>query len=303
MKARVGCIPCFVKQGLSAVRLSTQDPAEQQRVLDEVLRRIQGLSLDETPALLSQVVYAAVREMTGVADPFAEARRRTNRLALALLPDLRRRIAASPDPLHAAIKVALIGNVVDLGIGGHAFDLERDIAQGLDAGLAVDDYPAFRAALKDCRTSASSAAPRLLYVCDNSGEIAFDRLLIEDLRTRCQVTASVKSRPIINDATMQDAEEVGLPAVAHVIETGSDNIGVNWQRASREFVEAFRAADLVLAKGQGNFETLDETPGEIFFLLKAKCPEVAAELGVSEGAQVFLRSRSRRPRQCSVSLR
>ena len=95
---------------------------------------------------------------------------------------------------------------------------------------------------------------------------------------------------------MQDAEEVGLPAVAKVIETGSDDIGVNWSRASREFVEAFRAADLVIAKGQGNFETLDETPGEIFFLLKAKCPEVAAELGVAEGAHIFLRSRARRPR-------
>jgi uncharacterized protein with ATP-grasp and redox domains len=286
MKARLGCIPCFVKQGLSAVRLSTQDPAEQQRVLDEVLRRIQGLSLDSSPALLSQVVYATVREMTGVADPFAQAKRETNRRALALLPELRRRIAASPDPLHAAIRAALIGNVVDLGIG-RAFDLERDVAQGLETDLAVDDYPAFRAALKDCR--------RLLYVCDNSGEIAFDRLLIEDLRARCEVTASVKSRPIINDATMQDAEEVGLTAVADVIETGSGDIGVNWERSSREFVETFRAADLVLAKGQGNFETLDETPGEIFFLLKAKCPEVAAELGVAEGAQVFLRSRSRRP--------
>ena len=288
MKARVGWIPCFVKQGLSAVRLSTPDPAAQQRVLDEVLRRIQSLSLDSSPALLSQIVYAAVREMTGVADPFAQARRETNRLALALLPDLERRIAASPDPLHTAIKVALIGNVVDLGIGGHAFDLERDIAQGLEAGLTVDDYPAFQAALKDCR--------RLLYVCDNSGEIAFDRLLIERLRERCEVTASVKSQPIINDATMQDAQEVGLPAVARVIETGSGDIGVNWDRASEEFKEAFRAADIILAKGQGNFETLDETPGEIFFLLKAKCPEVAAELGVSEGALIFLRNRSRRPR-------
>jgi hypothetical protein len=80
--------------------------------------------------------------------------------------------------------------------------------------------------------------------------------------------------------------------VAHVIETGSGYIGVNWERSSREFIEAFRAADVVLAKGQGNFETLDDTPGEIFFLLKAKCPEVAAELGVAEGAQVFLRSRA-----------
>ena len=149
----------------------------------------------------------------------------------------------------------------------------------------MDDYPAFRAALKDCR--------KLLYVCDNSGEIAFDRLLIERLRERCQVTASVKSEPIINDATMQDAEEVGLPALVRVIETGSGDIGVNWERASREFVQAFRAADIVLAKGQGNFETLDETPGEIFFLLKAKCPEVAAELAVKEGALIFFRKKNR----------
>jgi uncharacterized protein with ATP-grasp and redox domains len=268
------------------VRLSTPDPAAQQRVLDEVLRRIQGLSFDSSPALLSQIVYATVRELTGVADPFAQAKRETNQRALALLPELRRRIAASGDPLHTAIRVALIGNVVDLGIG-RAFDLERDLAEGLATDPAVDDYPAFRAALKDCR--------RLLYLCDNSGEIAFDRLLIEDLRARCEVTASVKSRPIINDATMEDAEAVGLTDVARVIETGSGDIGVNWERASVEFKKTFRAADIVLAKGQGNFETLDETPGEIFFLLKAKCPEVAAELGVAEGTQVFLRSRGQRP--------
>jgi uncharacterized protein with ATP-grasp and redox domains len=295
MRTRLGCIPCLVRQGVSAVQLSTQDPAEQQRVLDEVLLRLQRLPLEHSPALLSQIVYTTVREMTGVADPFAQARRETNQRALALLPELRRRIAASPDPLHTAIKVALIGNVVDLGIG-HAFDLERDLAQGLKTDLAVDDYPAFRAALKDCE--------RLLYICDNSGEIAFDRLLIEDLRTRCEVTASVKSGPIINDATMEDAEEVGLTAVARVIGTGCDYTGINWERSSREFIETFRAADVVLAKGQGNFETLDETPchgtadgrdgpGEIFFLLKAKCTEVAAELNVPQGAQIFLRSRGR----------
>ena len=283
-----------------------------------MLRRIQGLSLDATPALLSQVVYAAVREMTGIADPFAQARHETNQRALALLPDLRRRIAALPDPLYAAIKIALIGNVVDLGIGREAFHLERDLDQGLKTDLVVDDYPdVFRAALEDCLPAAALR-------CDNSGEIAFDRLLIEHLlrpalqfgagRARCEVTAAVKSGPIVNDATMEDAEEVGLTAVARVIGTGCDYTGINWERSSREFIEAFRAADVVLAKGQGNFETLDETPcrgtadgrdgpGEIFFLLKAKCTEVADELKVPQGAQVFLGSRSRRPRQCSVSLR
>ena len=286
MKATLGCIPCFVKQGLSAIRLSTDDPALQQKILDEILRRVQGLSLDATPARLSHAVYAVVREMTGIADPFEQAKHETNQRALALLPGLRRRIAASPDPLYAAIKIALTGNVVDLGIG-HAFDIERDVEGALAAELTVDDYAGFRGALKNAR--------RILYLCDNSGEIAFDRLLIEDLRARCEVTASVKSGPIINDATLRDAEEVGLISLVRVIGTGSDYIGIDRDHCSAEFAEAFRAADLVLAKGQGNFETLDGAPGEIFFLLKVKCPEVAREIGVREGAAVFLRSRASRP--------
>ena len=291
MKARLGCISCFVKQGLAAARLSTSDVALQRKILDEILKRLQGLPLDASPAFLSNIVYATVREMTGVADPFEHAKRETNRRALALLPELRRRIAASADPLYTAIQVALIGNVVDLGIG-HAFDLERDVEAMLASDLTVDDYPAFRSAMESCR--------RLLYVCDNSGEIAFDQLLMERLRAHYEVVASVKSGPIINDATMKDAEEVGLTSVVRVIETGSNYIGVSWEHSSAEFIAAFRAADVVIAKGQGNFETLSDSVGEIFFLLKVKCGEVAGELGVAEGATVFLRNRGRAKRQESA---
>jgi len=274
-----------VKQGIRTAKLSTDDPAIQQKVVDEVLKRLQGASLDVTPARLSQVAYAAAREVTGVADPFAEAKHETNLHALELLPDLRDRIAASEDPLHAAVKVALIGNAIDLGIG-HRFDIERDVDRILKGDLTVDDTKVFRRLLTGCR--------KLLFLCDNSGEIAFDRLLIELLKDRCEVVASVKSGPIINDATRQDAEEVGLTDVVPVIETGSDRVGVDWDTTSLEFAEAFHAADLILAKGQGNFETLDEVPEEILFLLKAKCPEVARELGVREGDTVFVRNRGRK---------
>jgi uncharacterized protein with ATP-grasp and redox domains len=285
LKASINCLACVVKQGTRTAQLCTDDPVIQQKVVDEVMKRLQGAALDITPARLSDVAYAVAREVTGVADPFAAAKRETNRQALELLPELRERIAASDDPLHAAVKVALIGNAIDLGIG-HQFDLERDVDQVLKGGLTVDDYEVFGRLLKDCR--------KLLYLCDNSGEIAFDRLLIELLKDRCEVVASVKSGPIINDATRQDAEEVGLTDVVPVIETGSDQVGVDWDTTSREFAEAFHAADLILAKGQGNFETLDGGAQEIFFLLKAKCPEVARELGVNEGDTVFVRGRGRK---------
>ncbi len=285
MKARFSCIPCFVKQAMNAIRLSTDDPALRQRAMDEALARLRGADLSQSPALLSHVVYAVAREVTGVRDPFAEAKRETNAAALALLPALRRRIAAAPDPLRAAVKAALSGNIIDLGIG-HRFDIERDVARMMDADLTVDDYGPFCERLAGAR--------RLLYCCDNSGEIAFDTLLIERLRERAEVTATVKSAPIINDATMADAEAVGLTRLVRVIETGTDYIGVHWEASSEEFRRAFQEADLVLAKGQGNFETLDSRPEEIFFLLKAKCAEVASELGVEEGATVFLRNRGRR---------
>jgi len=278
-------MPCFLNQGVTALQLSTDDSALQRRVMDAILGRLRGVSLDVSPAKVSQLVYSTVREMTGVGDPFAKAKRETNRRALAMVPGLRRRIAASSDPLHTAMKVALIGNVIDLGVA-HKFDLKGDVENFLMGknNLTVDDTPRFRELLEDCR--------RILYVCDNSGEIAFDCLLVEQLKERCEVVASVKSGPIINDATMQDAEEVGLTSLVRVIETGADHIGVDWDNASDEFRDAFRSADIILAKGQGNLETLDEMPDEIFFLLKAKCAEVAAALNVSEGATIFLRNRT-----------
>jgi len=284
LKGRLACYPCLVKQGLAALRLSTPDPALQQRGLEELLRRMQGLDLERTPSFLSRVSYDVAREIAGVADPFAAAKRETNRLALSLLPALRRKIASAPDPLHMAVKAALSGNVIDLGIG-HVFDLERDVARITDNPITLDHYEAFAKRLGQCR--------RLLYVCDNAGEIALDCLLIEQLKPHCEVIASVKSGPIINDATMEDARAVGLTGLVRVIETGSDYIGVEWEYTSAEFREAFASADLILAKGQGNFETLNERLEEIFFLLKAKCTEVAAEIGVEYGDTVFLRSRGR----------
>jgi len=283
LRAQLGCIPCFIKQAVTAACLSTDDQALRRKAVDLVLERVRGMALDDSPARLSDKVYAAVREVTGVCDPFAAAKRETNRRALNLVPDLRRKIAVARDPLHTAIKVALIGNVIDLGIG-HRYDLERDLASILERDVAIDDYASFKELLQSCR--------KMLYICDNSGEIAFDALLIERLKERCEVVASVKSGPIINDATHEDADEVGLTGLVRVVGTGTNHIGVDLENASREFMEEFESADVVLAKGQGNFETLDQTPKEIFFLLKAKCAEVARAIGTEEGATVFVRRRA-----------
>ena len=198
---------------------------------------------------------------------------------LELLPSLEAIVRRSKDPLKAAIHLAAAGNVIDLGIG-HEFDLKKDIALLMKQPFAIDDYPDFRREIGPGRT--------LLYLGDNCGEIVFDRVLIEYLLAMgVRVTFVVKSGPIINDATRADAEFCGLTQLCPVIETGSDDIGVGWRNISSVFRRHVKAADIILGKGHGNFETCHGRPGNYYFLLKAKCDMVANELGVVTGNTVF----------------
>jgi uncharacterized protein with ATP-grasp and redox domains len=267
------------RQALNTARVVTDDPGVHLAILQKLARRVADLDLDRTPAILSQPAYELVSEVTGVRDPFAEIKRETNRIALQMLPDLRERITGAADPLDAALHAAVAGNIIDTGIG-HEFDIERDVTRMMDEPFAVSALSEFRKELGPGR--------KLLYLGDNAGEIVFDRLLVEQiLQTGTAVTFTVKSAPIINDATMEDAEAAGMTGMVEVIETGSGDIGVNWENASEELRSAFDAADLVLSKGQGNFESCGESRREIYFLLKAKCELVAQELGVALGDTVF----------------
>ena len=196
-----------------------------------------------------------------------------------MVPELRTLIEQSRDPLDAALHVAVAGNVIDLGIG-HKFDIEKDVRRIMKQDFAIDAVGDFRKELKGGRN--------LLYLGDNAGEIVFDRLLVERiLPTGTEVTFVVKSAPIINDAVMQDAKEAGLTKLVKVITTGSNDIGVYWPSVSREFKNAVAAADIIVSKGHGNFETCHDRPGNWYFLLKAKCEMVAEELGVKLGDIVF----------------
>ncbi len=177
----------------------------------------------------------------------------------------------SPDPFRAAILAAIAGNIIDFGIHGTLQmqtvqeTLERALHQPLDPQT-----------LQRLRRSIASARS-ILYLTDNAGEIVFDRLLIEQMPLE-KVIVAVKSSPIINDATMEDAVEAGLTERVRVIESGSDAPGTILEDCTPEFRRLFETADVILAKGQGNFETLDQTPANLFFLFQVKCPVVAAYL-------------------------
>jgi len=262
----------------TAIRV-TNDTETLREIMNETADFVKTIDMDQSPADSSNFAYKTVSRITGAHDPYYHDKRRSNDLCLSFLPELREKIEKTKDPLYATIKASIFGNIIDLGIGQEV-DIAREITRIFDEKLAIDDYAAFKLLNE-------SGRKKILYLGDNAGEIVFDRLLIEKLVERHDITFTVKSGPVINDATMDDARHVGMTDIVRVIETGSDGIGVQWSTVSEEFMVNYRSSDVILSKGQGNFETMNGKKGTIFFLLKAKCDCVAEELGVRFGDIVF----------------
>ena len=276
MKAQPECLPCMLRASLTAARLAGADEEVQWAILREVMPLLAERLPGRPPIEVSPAAQGIVRRLSRVEDPFAAAKRQANRELLELVPELRAAAAEAPDPLAFLLRLAAAGNAVDLGARtGYRL---VEVTQADRWGRF--DYPAFLAHLE--------RAKRVFLIADNAGEIVLDRLLCEELsRWGKRVTVAVRGAPTLNDATLTDAEEVGLPQVAEVITTGQDHPGVFLSRVSPEFLEAFRGADLVIAKGMGNFEGLSDESGPLFFLLQAKCAPVARALGVEVGELVL----------------
>jgi len=283
VKTFFDCIPCFVRQTLDSIRMVTDDEVVHERVLREVLRAASEMDLRESPPAMGHRIHRIMRDVSGQVDPYRAMKDRFNRAAMALYPALKARVAASAHRLETAVRLAMAGNVIDLAI---YTDLdESHVLDAVDQAVAEPfngDIDAFAGAVDH--------AKRILYLADNAGEIVFDRVLIEEL-PRTRVTVAVRGMPIINDATMADAQAVGLTERVEVIDNGADVPGTILRECSEAFRERFAAADLIIAKGQGNYETLSETGKDIFFILKAKCPVIARDIGCQVGSLVLRRSR------------
>lgn len=286
MKATLDCLECIAKQALRAARVATDDPAAQRRILDETVARIPGMDLADSPAALSMAAYQIAAEHGGNGDPYRELKRAQNELALSLEDTMRGRVRQSEDPLATALHLAAAGNVIDLGIlETHEIDIEKVIEEVLHERFSVDHTDALKAALEGCGD--------LLYLLDNAGEIVFDKLLIEVLKEHTEVTAVVKGAPMLNDVLMEDAEFAGLTGVCAVIDNGGAFIGSPLNLVPRSFLDRMARADVIIGKGQGNYETVDDFDGDVFLILRAKCEIIARHMGVKFG-QVGLISTRRR---------
>ncbi|HUT52936.1 MAG TPA: ARMT1-like domain-containing protein [bacterium] len=281
MKSGSICYPCFMEQAHSSVMYAVDDEARRWEILREAAPLLADLSMDQSPAYNSSLILHRVAELIGDPDPYAAAKKQGNEAALAMLPALRDKIKAADDKLETAVRLAVVGNVIDLGIK-HEADLNATVEQALGDGFARFEYDAFKQKL--------ASAKRVLYILDNAGEIVFDKLLMDGLKANGKmVLAAVKGGPILNDALIADARQVGLDKAVKVIDTGNNFVGVIRDQCSEFFLKVLDTADMVIAKGQGNYETLDDSGDRFFFILKAKCGNVADALGVKVGDLALVR--------------
>jgi uncharacterized protein with ATP-grasp and redox domains len=279
------CIPCFVRQALDAARLATDDKKIHEQVLRKVLALAKDLDMSQSPPVIGQKIHRLIRELVGTEDPYRDVKRRFNNAALRLYPKMRTHIIESKNKLETAIRLAIAGNIIDFGVNGELqeSELEKTISECLAIEFYDTQLSLFKQALND--------AEEILYIADNAGEIIFDRLLIEQLPIE-KVTIAVKGSPVINDATREDATLAGLHRIVEVIDNGSDGPGTILETCSQVFVDRFEKADLVIAKGQGNYETLSDIDKNIFFVLKAKCHVIARDLDCDVGEMILRKSKT-----------
>jgi len=284
LKIFLDCFPCFLRQALEASRISGADEETQRDVLNCVMAKLLEISREETPPQIGSMIHETIRKATGISDPYSDIKRLHNEQVLGMEGTLADRIEASSSPLSDALRLAAVGNLIDMGPERKWNSMEDIFRDFTTKDSAHFDETSFEASLNRAGT--------LLYLGDNAGEIVLDKILIGLLlrRPRLDITYVVRGGPVINDATMEDAKLVGMTDLVRVIDTGVDFPGVVPEASSGEFLDYYHGADMILSKGQGNYESLSEEDKNIFFLLQTKCPVIADKIGCGVG-DIVLTSR------------
>lgn len=271
MKTSLDCLPCMMFQALRTGRITLKDDKKIKILLDNVADMIKNIPMDSTPPETAARIHQKIKELTGNNDPFLQTKRKNIEEVKAIYPKLKEYIKKSDNKLLTAARLAIAGNVIDLGVN-KKFHIVNDAETILHQDFAIFDFDAFEGRVAE--------ANKVLYIGDNAGETVFDKLLIEQIP--CQVIYAVRDIPIINDATLEDAKASGLDTVAKLISSGSKAPATVLEQCNSNFLKEFYEADMVISKGQGNFEGLSNADRDIFFLLKAKCHVIAHDLNVNE---------------------
>ncbi len=285
MKVYYECAPCFLRQAKEALDLATKDESVKIEIMEEIVK-IVGSEFNKE-AVSNEVgtkIHRTIKDKTGNDDPYIIEKQKGNEIAFKFLPQIKEIIKAD-NRLESYVKAAIVGNIIDFGALGVNYDIENGIINNMKRDIALNHVDKLENTLK--------SANNVLYLADNNGEIVFDKLLIEKLKEYdVEVTVALKEKPILNDATVEDAVNIGLDEVAELVSTGTDSIGIIYGDISEEFREIFNNADMVISKGLGNYEGLTSMElgnKPVFVLLNVKCDPIAKDIGVNYLDNVVLK--------------
>lgn len=276
MHAALDCYPCFLRQALQTGRFAGADEETQHRIMQCALQEIQSLEGAHSPVAVASKIQAMVSRETQILDPYASAKVSDNQKALQCLPALYDILETSKDPLNLALQIAAVGNIMDYG----AFE-QFDVSQLLDQ-LEDNDF-AF--SVRDDLEQQLSTAETLSYFADNSGEIVFDKLLIQYLIKRFslkEVVLVVRSAPFLNDVCESDARSVGMHTIPQVTIL---SLPISTEDHDPAKFESAVRKDVIIAKGMANFENFNHR-NDFYFLFIAKCKLIANLLSQRTGKSI-----------------
>jgi len=288
MKVYPECGPCMLRQAGEAIDLATDDQKLKIDTINEVFKHLaNNFKPGASSNKIGSNMHRIIKRKTKCHDPYINKKEIGNQIAIDLLPKVQE-ILKNDDSLENYVKIAIIGNILDFAALGLDIDFEKMINDSLKRDLAINH-------IEDLKKSIEKS-DSLLYLADNTGEIVFDKLLIEKLRGYgLDITIAVKEKPILNDACMEDAIAIGLQKQANLVSTGTDSVGVVYDDLSFEFREIFNSHNFIISKGLGNYEGLTEIDlknKDVFYLFSAKCSAIAKDSNVNLGDTVLLKAKT-----------
>lgn len=279
MKARIECIPCNISSLIKVLGYSDISMDERENLIKEYMLRLSKMENGEIPVLIGREMGLLLKEVYPDLDLYHTIKKESNDYLLSIYDELKEMVLRTDDPIKTAIRLTVAGNIIDIA-PGHKIDIDETMKKAIETPFAIDHTDELLREL--------FKAERILYIGDNCGEIVLDKLFL-DIAGLKNVDYVVRSLPVLNDVTKKEALEIGLNVFATIIE-GSDAPGALINYSSHEFKELYNNSDVIIAKGQGNFEGLSDEKANIYFLLMAKCEVIARYMGVKKGDFLVLKS-------------
>ena len=290
MKTHLDCIPCFFRQALDAACIAGASDKTKKRIINKVAKALPKISLYSSPPEIARYIYGSVNKVTRKKDTYKNIKTKSNNLALSLYSKLKDKVRRSKNRLLTAVELAIAGNVIDYGVK-NSLNVNKELKRILAAEnesikkskKKLFNYPQFKKYLKKSKN--------ILYIGDNAGETVFDSILIEeinDLFCDKEIIYAVRAKPVINDALKEDAIKSGIHKSAKIVSSGIALPGTVLKFCSKKFLNIYKKADMIISKGQGNFEALSDAKKPVFFLFMAKCPVVARDISSKVGDVILL---------------